>query len=86
MIPALNRISLDVAPGEVFGLVGPNGAGKTTLLKILSTLILPEEGVAQIGGFTATLREADRQTSASLSWRKQWWAPRENLAPEGILS
>lgn len=41
---------MQVAPAEVFGLVGPNGAGKTTLLKILSTLLLPDEGTARIDG------------------------------------
>jgi ABC-2 type transport system ATP-binding protein len=49
--PVLNGISLDVADGELFGVLGLNGAGKTTLLKILATLILPEAGTATIGGF-----------------------------------
>ncbi len=85
VIPALNRISLDVAPGEVFGLVGPNGAGKTTLLKILSTLILPEEGVAQIGGFDVVrnLREVRRQLGVMLELERSFYARlsgRQNLA------
>jgi len=48
---ALRGISLEVAAGEVVGLLGANGAGKTTLLKILSTLILPDGGRAEIFGF-----------------------------------
>lgn len=48
---ALDGFTLHVGPGELFGLVGPNGAGKTTLMKILSTLLAPDRGSAQIGGF-----------------------------------
>ena len=38
---ALADVSLDVAPGELFGVIGPDGAGKTTLLRILTTLLVP---------------------------------------------
>ena len=41
---ALNGVSFDVQPGEIFGFLGPNGSGKTTLFRILSTLIAPQEG------------------------------------------
>ncbi len=47
---ALDGVNLEVAPGELFGLLGPNGAGKTTLIKILTTLLLPTRGRAQVGG------------------------------------
>lgn len=50
---ALNGISFTVTQGEIFGLLGPNGSGKTTLFRILSTLMLPGEGRALIGGFDA---------------------------------
>ncbi|HLJ28051.1 MAG TPA: ATP-binding cassette domain-containing protein [Candidatus Angelobacter sp.] len=50
---ALNGISFDVRPGEIFGLLGPNGSGKTTLFRILSTLMLPTAGRAIIAGFDA---------------------------------
>jgi ABC-2 type transport system ATP-binding protein len=49
-VTGLNRVSLDIRSGEIFGLVGPNGAGKTTLLKILACLILPTEGRAVVDG------------------------------------
>lgn len=45
---ALDRLSLQVERGEVFGFLGPNGAGKTTTLKILTGLIFPTEGTATI--------------------------------------
>ncbi|HOU11964.1 MAG TPA: ABC transporter ATP-binding protein/permease [Anaerolineae bacterium] len=51
---AVDGVSFDVQPGEIFGLVGPNGAGKTTLVKLLTTLILPTSGEAQVGGYDCT--------------------------------
>jgi ABC-2 type transport system ATP-binding protein len=47
---ALDRLSLQVEPGEVFGFLGPNGAGKTTTLKLLMQLIFPTAGRAEILG------------------------------------
>jgi ABC-2 type transport system ATP-binding protein len=47
---ALDRLSLSVEPGEVFGFLGPNGAGKTTTLKLLMQLIFPTAGRAEILG------------------------------------
>jgi ABC-2 type transport system ATP-binding protein len=47
---ALDRLSLEVAPGEVFGFLGPNGAGKTTTLKLLMQLVFPTSGDAEILG------------------------------------
>src|ERR1044071_4253179 len=47
---ALDSLTLDVAPGEVFGFLGPNGAGKTTTLKLLMQLVFPTSGRAEILG------------------------------------
>jgi len=48
---ALDKINFQVRQGELFGLLGPNGAGKTTLIKILTTLLAPTSGVAEVMGF-----------------------------------
>jgi ABC-2 type transport system ATP-binding protein len=48
---ALDGVSFDVRPAELFGLLGPNGAGKTTLFRIFSTLMIPTGGRATILGF-----------------------------------
>src|SRR5690349_23862301 len=47
---ALDRLTLDIEAGEVFGFLGPNGAGKTTTLKLLMQLIFPTSGRAEILG------------------------------------
>ena len=51
---ALDGVSFDVRPAEIFGLLGPNGSGKTTLFRILSTLMKPTAGQAVIMGHDAT--------------------------------
>ena len=48
---ALNGVTFDVHPAEIFGLLGPNGSGKTTMFRILSTLMLPSAGRALIQGY-----------------------------------
>jgi sodium transport system ATP-binding protein len=48
---ALDGISFDAMPGQIYGLLGPNGAGKTTTLRILSTVLKPTHGTAIVNGF-----------------------------------
>lgn len=49
-VVALDNVSFTIAKNEVFGIVGPNGSGKSTLIRILSTLLIPDNGYAQIFG------------------------------------
>jgi len=48
---AVNRVNMNIMPGELFGLLGPNGAGKTTLVRLLTTLLKPSEGAAIVCGY-----------------------------------
>jgi ABC-type multidrug transport system ATPase subunit len=48
---ALDSINLNISEGEIFGFIGPDGAGKTTLIRILTTLLLADEGSASVGGY-----------------------------------
>jgi ABC-2 type transport system ATP-binding protein len=57
-VTVVSDVSFTAAAGEFLGLLGPNGAGKTTLLKMLSTLILPDEGSASIDGYDV-VRDAE---------------------------
>ncbi|MDN4478864.1 ATP-binding cassette domain-containing protein [Demequina sp. SYSU T00039] len=59
---AVDSIDLSVPRGGVHGFLGPNGAGKTTAIRMLSTLILPDEGSARVLGYDV-VREADHVRS-----------------------
>lgn len=48
-VTALDDLSFSVRRGEIFGLLGPNGAGKSTLIRVLTTLLLPSSGRAEVG-------------------------------------
>jgi sodium transport system ATP-binding protein len=52
-IEAVNGISLEVQPGEIYGLLGPNGAGKSTTLRMIAGLMKPDHGSIQICGINA---------------------------------
>ena len=86
---ALDRVTLAVAPREIFGLLGPNGGGKTTLFRILSTLVRPTSGSAEILGLdlltaTAALRSRIGVVFQAPSLDKKLKV-RENLAHQGRL-
>ncbi len=61
-IQAIDRLDLEIAPGEVLGLIGPNGAGKTTLVNVLTGLIPPSSGTIEFGG-----RDLTGATSATIA-------------------
>ena len=58
-VKALDDVSFSVGKGEVFGLIGPDGAGKTSLYRILSTLLLADEGTATVDGFDVVRQMKD---------------------------
>ena len=52
---AVNKISLDIKQGEVFGIIGPNGAGKSTLLRMMAGIYAPDEGSLKVRGRVSLL-------------------------------
>ncbi len=58
-VQALNKVNISIKEGEIFGLLGPNGAGKTTLVEILTTLLQPTSGYAEILGYNV-LKQANK--------------------------
>ena len=86
---AVDRVSFDVAAGEVFGFLGANGAGKTTAMKILVGLLAPTEGEARVAGFDVrTERERIRRSIGYMSQRFSLYADltvRENIRLYGTI-
>jgi ABC-2 type transport system ATP-binding protein len=86
---ALNGVSFEVRPAELFGLLGPNGSGKTTLFRILSTLMLPTAGRAMIMGYDAALDPARLRRQIGVVFQAQSVDPKltayENLWHQGHL-
>jgi sodium transport system ATP-binding protein len=58
-VTALEDVSFDVQPGEVFGLLGPNGAGKTTAMRLLCTVLRPTAGTARVAGYDVVTHAED---------------------------
>ena len=89
-VTALDRLDLEVPVGGILGLLGPNGAGKTTTVRILTTLLVPDEGHATVAGYDV-VREPDA-VRARIGLSGQYAAVdqdltgRENLVMVGRLS
>jgi len=75
---ALKDISLEVLPGEIFGLIGHNGAGKSTLLKVISRVLIPTRGRVYLGGLVSPLLELGAGFHPELTGR-------ENVLLNGTL-
>jgi len=86
---ALNGVSFDVRPAELFGLLGPNGSGKTTLFRILSTLMIPTGGKALVMGCDAAKEPARLRRQIGVVFQAQSVDPKltayENLWHQGHL-
>ena len=82
-VRAVQDVSFDVAPGEIFGLIGANGSGKSTLIRILSSLVLADEGEVRVFGYdvdrdSLQVRQLINRVSADPSFFRQMSAL-ENL-------
>src|SRR3954454_18792610 len=82
-IRAVRDVSFQIAPGAVFGLIGANGSGKSTLIRILSSLVLADEGEVRIFGYdierqSMEARQLIKRVSADPSFFRQMTAL-ENL-------
>lgn len=89
-VKALRGVSFEVNRSTCFCLLGPNGAGKTTLIKILATLVLPDEGKAQIAGFDVIKdhKEVKKIIGYAVSEERSFYwrlTGRQNLEFFGIL-
>jgi ABC-2 type transport system ATP-binding protein len=76
-VQALDGVDLDVRRGSVLGLLGPNGAGKTTFVRILTTLLRPDAGAAQVLGFDVVNQAGELRQEIGLAG--QYAAVDENL-------
>ncbi|WP_379126743.1 ABC transporter ATP-binding protein [Paenibacillus sp. sgz500958] len=89
-LTAVNALSMNIAPGEIVGLLGLNGAGKTTTIRMLSTLLDPTSGSIEVDGMSmATNRQAIQQKVNMIAGgeRMLYWrlTGRENLQYFGRL-
>lgn len=86
---ALDGVDLQVAPGEIYGLLGPNGGGKTTLFRILSTLLHPDAGSARVLGFDVVNQPLEVRRHIGVVFQNQSLdrrlSVRENLEHQGRL-
>ena len=82
-LTAVNDLTLDIASGELFGLLGVNGAGKTTTIRMLSCLTKPDSGEAFLGGNSIITQSSEVKRIINLSTQETAVAPKltvkENL-------
>jgi len=74
---AVDRVSLEVSRGEIFGFLGPNGAGKSTTIRILCGLLVPTSGSAMVGGFDVGTQS--EEVKASIGYMSQKFSLYDDL-------
>jgi ABC-2 type transport system ATP-binding protein len=77
---AVNRVSFEVARGEIFGFLGPNGAGKSTTIRMLCGLLAPTGGAGAVAGFD--IRTQQEAIKASIGYMSQKFSLYEDLTVE----
>jgi len=82
-VQAIDRVSFDVAAGEIFGLLGPNGAGKTTALECILGLTRPDQGRIAICGID--IRQAPRQAREKIGAVLQATGLQDKITPREAL-
>ena len=86
---ALSAVSFEVRKGEIFGLLGPNGGGKSSLFRILSTMMVPTEGRAEIAGHDVARDPASVRRTVGVVFQTQSLdkalTVEENLRAQGHL-
>jgi ABC-2 type transport system ATP-binding protein len=80
---AVNKVSFEVHPGEIFGVLGPNGSGKSTLIRLIATLLLPDAGDLKVFGYDVVsehlkVQRLINRVSVEASFFKKL-SPMENL-------
>lgn len=83
LVTAVDHVSFEVQRREIFGVLGPNGSGKSTLIRVLSTLLLPDEGSVSVFGLDVERDEMQvkrliNRVSVDAAFFKKL-SPRENL-------
>ncbi len=88
-VTAVDHISFAVEEGELFGLLGPNGAGKTTTINMLSTLLKPTSGRAEVAGFDVARKRDDVRKAIGVVFQEpaldSKLTGRENLEFHGMM-